>query len=163
VAYRSRTRRSRGPRRKLTWARSQFSVTGAALPGIVRIDLLAQLETAVAAQLLGCTVMRIRGVLALDQSLNGVLVAAARVGAANETIIAGLAPYGAPYLDWMMWEPFVSTAIAAGGDAAARVVDVKSRRRLDRLNESLYLFIDTTNPAGTLDYSLDLSVLIALP
>lgn len=182
----------RRPRRKLIWARDSDGV-------IIPVDtvstfnryLLDSFETDYGANLIGCTIMRVRGVITAalagdSDTQDG--YAAARVGMRitdhadlDQTDYAEGAMYGGQaQADWFFFEPFMLDAgsdIAAGDHAELtsgseiRHIDVRSRRRIGELQETLELIAgrpastSTSPPFNTMAIRLrwDLSVLIALP
>lgn len=171
----------RRPRRKLVWSRLQFDTTLTnALPGFI-INLTEPLETDMGAQLIGCTVMRIRGSYSvLDSGGTNddtpiTVVAAIRRGAStitNGAVAPGAQlssefPLGIPgrHNDWMLYQPTIIYDSGAGDLAVAREhVDVKSMRKIDELGESLGLFLQATPAAGeTVRITGVFSLLVALP
>jgi len=90
-----------------------------------------------------------------------------RVNSDNEAAVGGLesGPNGAPYEDWMLWEPFISTTASGesyGEPAGQRVIDVKSMRKLEEINEQLTLWVDGTATV-TFQFRAALSILLLLP
>lgn len=187
------SRRAFKPRRKLVWARHS---DGIVIPiddpaGTQNRYLLDDFETRYSADLIGITIMRIRGVITAglvgdSDTLEG--YAAIRCGIRvtdhadeNQTDYTNDAMYDTQaYADWMMFEPFMLDALAAvaSGDAAEataaseiRRIDVKSRRKLGELGETLELVIGrpvaggVDPPANTMAVRVrwDLSILVALP
>lgn len=168
-----------GPRRKLVWGRSiriTPTVLTLATPNLV--NLLDDFETQIGAQLLGATIMRIRGIIHFHwTSINSTNQAQAAWGAlvANPetTSTATMDPLGvtSKYNDWMGYGakpsyPFEGAPAAAGVFTNNTIfdVDVKSRRRLDELNEELIgAFTYNGDAAPTVQVSHNLSILVALP
>lgn len=181
------------PRRKLIWARH---ADGIIIPtgdpaGTQGRYLLEHFEDRYDADLIGCTIMRIRGTITAalvgdSDAQEG--YAAIRCGARvtdhadlDQTDYANNAMYESQaYADWMMFEPFMldaSGAIDSGEIAEAsaaseiRRVDVRAKRRLQELNETLELLVgrpatDSSEPPfNTMAARVrwDLSILIALP
>lgn len=175
------------------WARD---ANGVVLPitepgGTQRFFPLSNFEGDYGAGLIGCTIMRIRGVItaALVGDTNLVQgYGAARFVAritdhvdANSTDYVDGTLYGSQaQADWFMFEPFMLDAhgeILSGDIAEAtaaseiRHVDVRARRRLDELSSTMEVLVgrpeedSTFPPFNTMPMRLrwDLSVLVALP
>lgn len=167
------TRRRTGSsttRRKLVWAR--HSTTGATVSTVlpIKVNLLDQFETRYGANLLGATVTRIRGLIVcgnnISPSATGQLKFAARIGAASEVGGDLNDPVTQPYLDWMLWEPFSylslpDTPQTVDSMALSRVIDVKSQRRLEELDQELQMWVAASST--TFAFSWDLSILLKLP
>ena len=160
------------PRRKLIWARTiqpSVSLNTQITAAPYRQDLLSAFETAYGAQLIGCTVMRMRGVIRLGPSSAGTsnVVVAARIGDASELVGASIAqqsPVTDQTADWMMYQPLVTEVTAERDSSTIVYFDVKARRKLDELQQSLLLYAGGDNPAAsTAAFNYTLSLLIALP
>lgn len=139
-------------------------------------------EAAYGAQLIGCTIMRVRGLFVTQTEVNGHLAISRltlHVGP-QEDLSRPLLPQDNAYdpasqeLDYMMVEPFVSpifdtqTTVQIPGNAPAtqRIIDVRARRKLEELNQSLLLRYSARSDiaiAGGVLGTYDLSVLVALP
>ena len=192
--FSSRRAFSRSNRRKLVWARD---ANGLVLPVDApgdpqRFFPLSNFESDYGAGLIGCTIMRIRGVITAalvgDTEVGVQGYGACRVAAritdhvdANSTDYVDGTMYGTQaQADWFMFEPFMLDAggeIASGDSAEAsaameiRHVDVRARRRLDELNQTLEMLVgrpaedSTFPPFNTMPVRVryDLSVLVALP
>lgn len=141
------------------------------------IDLLSAFETAYGAQLIGCTVVRVRGVVAVLGAAGADTVlyrATLHIGtqqeAARATVAADSA-YDAQSAshDYMMFEPFIGATAANGVDgsmAQARMIDVKSARKLEELNQSLIFTVSARSlgaAVGVTTTAFDFSVGIKLP
>lgn len=163
---------------------SQLVAAGAAATP-VRFNLLTPFETAYGANLIGCTIMAIKGYV-------GVLGTSAVAGdhffcragvkvtdqplalvAGGDSLYAADSNTGGAHDDWMAFWPLVvpspvgvGTASPGwdGGGSAFMRVDVQSRRRLSELGQSLMLDVSAVAVAGIdLVWTHDLSILIALP
>ena len=165
-----RTGSSIRSQRKVVWAR--HSLTGATIAsGVpVKVNLLDQFETAYGANLLGATITRIRGVIVAGNNISptatGQLLLAARIGASSEVSADANDGVTQPYLDWMLWEPLVYQALPADPQtsdsvALSRIIDVKSQRRLEELNQELQMWIAASSTSFA--YSWNLSILLKLP
>jgi hypothetical protein len=154
-------------RRKRIWARSSGALQFGSGGGSE--DLLSDFELAYGAQLIGCTVARILGEISFR--------AAGASTEVNPSAFAGILveedngndvyPFSQLHADWMFWrKAYALNRDAAGQDATAAAsqihvpVDVKSMRKLDELNESLYLRFQAEDAWNA---SWGLSVLVLLP
>lgn len=180
-------RRRVTPRRKLIWARGSGSLVATSVAGgppfapPVQTDLLAPFETAYGAGLIGCTIVRVRGIMAVtDVATSQVVHGRATLHVGDQTdltkpLVAADSAFAveSASLDSFMFEPFISpvdsavvTPIVPGpSEVSARMIDVKSSRRLDELNQSLILRWSARSPAvqAAVPLTYDLSVLVALP
>lgn len=179
----SRTNRSRAPRRKLIWVHAAPTGTvqvgaGGAAVAPVQTDMLSQFQTAYGAELVGCTIMRTRGVLQFARPgiANNVVTIRATMHIVDqaEAVRATVAndnafnPGTAANLDYMMFEPFSVCQAAAfdnGSAVSNRVVDVKAARRLPELNQTLVFRVSAigTQAADAVQWNADFSLLVALP
>lgn len=175
---RSMTRRSvaRPQRRKFVWVRHLLNSSGADVA--TGSDLLSQFETDYGAQLIGATIVRIRGLMYANADSGQGTTNTFRFGArvlSGALDLSGPTPDQSPFVDenadWMLWEPFIQsvTTTAAGGEdqqvGLMRMIDVKSSRRLDELGERLVMF-QASNPAAPTvvwSYGWDLSIGVKLP
>jgi len=177
MASRRITRRtvSRSPSRKFVWVR--HTVTSTTTGDSVGSDLLSQFETDYGAQLIGCTIVRIRGAMWATTPESGAGVDHLRMGARVESgrgLDLSVALPSASGLfedenaDWMLWQPFFQvrpTAAGAPDELSGRIVDVQSSRRLEELGERLVMVV-TPNPAAPTivwTYGWDLSIGVKLP
>lgn len=131
-------------------------------------DLLTGFNTRYGADLLGITVARIRGYIVVNSTVaNTPLVVGARVGTEGEVASTDFNPMTAgEYNDWMLFEPFLAPIAAREpvADVSARVIDVRSMRKLDELDQTLFLYAGTDSAtAGTASLFYNLSVLLMLP
>jgi len=189
----SRRALSRAPRRKLIWARHS---DGLVIPvddpaGTQNRYILGHFEDIYDADLIGCTIMRIRGVISaglVGDSDTQQGYAAIRCGIRvtdhadqDQTDYANDAMYESQaYADWMAFEPFMLDALGdiesgeiaeATAGSEIRRVDVRSKRKLQELGETLELVVgrpatDSADPPfNTMAVRVrwDLSVLVALP
>lgn len=151
-------------RRKLVWARKRAAQVFTAGTTLFKVNLLEDFEAAYGANLIGATVTRIRGAAVADMDGAANVVLAARIGQESEVDAPptpGSGPIDEPFADWMMWEPFLSVAGETPGTPAhGRVIDVKSQRRLEEIDEELSMW---TSSATTGTVIWDLSILLKLP
>lgn len=172
-----RVSRGTSAKRKLVWARTaeeQFSVAAGQFNGL---NLLGAFETAYGANLIGCTIMRVRLRWApFSAATTGQPVAAMGVRVATEADLVSsaptdpLGPVNDLHADWMAWDTsVVSLLYGSGGPgtdqpgpAMSRYIDVRSMRKVDELGQALYALFDHVSAAAVV-YSVSASVLVALP
>lgn len=168
----SRRRRRGGtlPRRKLVWARTSTETTFASAAPFTpfQADLLAGFVARYGADPVGCTIARIRGYVQCTSTVTLTpLVVAIRTGTEGEVAATDFNPMTAgEYNDWMAYEPMLAGLAAREpfGDVGARMIDVKSMRKLQELDETLFLYAGTDlAAAGTVQLAFNLSVLLMLP
>lgn len=169
---RSQRRRRSGtlPRRKLVWARTSTETTFATAAPFTpfQADLLAGFVARYGADPVGCTVARIRGYLQVTSTVTLTpVVVGIRTGTEGEVAATDFNPMAAgEYNDWMAYEPLLAGLAAREpfGDVGARMVDIKSMRKLEELDETLFLYAGTDlAAAGTVQLAFNLSVLLMLP
>lgn len=163
----------RAPKRKLVWARTLIggSIASQAAPQDTQfVNLLGQFETAYGADMLGCTIMRIRGVVTWSSG-EGVLetdmlIVGARIATAETSGVPtpsslddSKGPATSVHDDWMFYQPM--RAAAVGGHE--NVIDVRSMRRLDELGQYLLVAFQFGRPSQAATFSAVFSTLIALP
>ena len=173
MARRGRTRGfQRQVRRKFVWDRTSAAPT-IGQGGPFAVDLLSAFRSQPGATHLGATVMRVRGYIRpvlFDTGPNVGGVVGMRIDSWNEAVTDdALAPTAQPNEDWMAWLPWSGDQIAANdsvaswnSQASVWAVDVKASRKLEELNQTLWLC--TTAPTqGTMVLIYDLSVGLKLP
>lgn len=167
-------RRSRGfarqVRRKFVWNRN-FGATG---PGQTGVDLLAPFRDQPGATHLGATVMRVRGYIVPGDAFQTVGNAGnigMRIDSWNEPFDdVGNQPINMPDEDWLAWLPWTTGSVPAAvplhvtwnQEASPWTVDVKAARKLEELNQTLWLFFDQ-NGGGDRTLYYNLSVGLKLP
>lgn len=138
----------------------------------VRFDALGQFEASLGASVIGTTVVRTRGYIACGPSAAEAVAirATAYVGedadfpvGVNDNAFGELAQNR----DYFLYEPFVvtPTETAASTDVSKRLIDVKSSRKIEELNQTIFLELSGLTETAT-DQSLvqvDLSMLLMLP
>lgn len=177
MARRRTNGRRRAPLRKWVWARSRATGQEPDVP----INLLEQFQTEYGAQLLGATVMRIRGYCEPFFS----------VAAPGNTIARGVfgfiveddnelltpepsdLPAARPHDDWLAWLPWSASGQdpgpAANGlttwnsQSSMYAVDIKSARKIEELGQGLHLWPQLEAPGATVTFTYDLSVGLKLP
>ena len=165
---RTRRRGGNGRRhtRKFIWDRHAGTIPTTSFG----VDLLAPYRSQPGATHLGATVTRIRGFIYPDSVGTSTLgVAGLRVDTWNEDPLdSSNQPSVQPDADWLAWLPFFAvdgtpTAIATWNqEASVWAVDIKAQRKLEELNETLWLFVDQPDTLQN-NYSYNLSIGLKLP
>lgn len=168
-------------RRKLVWARtSNLNVTvPGTTPGNVPVvqDLLTAFRgtMGISANLPGLTIMRIRGVIHAAPEV-GTLASSMRCGVKLDDqqeavdIDSSEGPVSQANDDWMLYEPWVfqpvpavsAEAYAYQAEIGNRQIDVRSKRKLDEIQQTALIFFQAGHPTAW-RVSWHLSVLLALP
>lgn len=156
---------SRGTPRKKVWVR-HFIGESELLAGAGAYSLpLLSFEASYGAQLLGCTILRVRADLYVESTVQSAgYLYGLRVATAD--VVADLAPAPAqapgsmPHADWMAYG--LITAGATGGFSHSEDVDVRSMRKLDELNQTLLLAVENAG-ADAVTWAGQMSILVALP
>jgi len=153
------------------------TVPGAGSQVPIRADLLAPFEAAYGAQLIGCTVVRIRGYLAVSNNnaagTSFVLSRATIHVADQQEVTRPLTATDSSFdpasgqLDYMLFEPFLSLGSVPlqynPSDIGVKRIDNKSSRKIDELNQALCLtfssrFANLSADLPTLSYDLSIGV-----
>lgn len=164
---RIRARVSR-PSRKFIWARLFISDAVTDLASPTFFDALDLVQTAIGADLIGSTIVRIRGNLLAtnaDATTGSTLVTAMRV--MTTSTFAGLTQANGPATDenadWMMYEAFNLTA--SGNEtygSQRKEIDVRSSRKLEEVGQSLLFAMQGTTTSDVQTLGL-LSLGLKLP
>lgn len=149
----TRTRRTTisRPSRKFIWARHFIAEPVVDLGAPTFDDALADVQTAIGADLIGSTLVRVRGNIIVQNAtdIGGfTVVVGMRVFTTSTlgTLVAGNGPVQDEYADWLMWEPFNVTANGNEQYGAHRKeIDVRSSRKLEEVGQSLLLSIQGTS------------------
>lgn len=141
----------------------------------VRLGLLDTFEVAYGANLIGCTIMRIRGIvwLATDPASSSVYRMGVKINDnrtppdASENLFVS-SEIGGAHDDWMGWYSLAGGVTSTGQQPSdlvrAREVDIRSMRKLDELGQRLELYFSGLGGiAGQASIGFDLSTLVALP
>jgi len=165
---RSSNRRGTPQRRKLVWARTTPTApTFTAAGTTVLIPLLSRFETVYGADPVGTTVMRIRAKLSFRSSTAGNQIrTVAAIGVLPAGVTAAtVSPASQEHLDWMYWQTFHYEPVIATEFATINMwdVDVRAKRKMEELNQTLFLVIGNWHSADTVNYSYSASTLLALP
>lgn len=165
------TRRSssRPQRRRLVWARYRTTSVAVVAGTAFTAFPLDTFETAYGAQLLGCTIMRVRGCITAKMvaGTNASFTVAMKV--ADLPGVNPEAPASSGINDdWFMYETWASvTSTPTALEPSLQLqkeVDVRARRRLDELGQRLVLAAETSSAgAGQYTFTAVLSILVALP
>lgn len=174
---RFRSGRRRAPLRKWVWARS----SGEGLAPDVPINLLEEFQAEYGAQLLGATVMRIRGycepffgVAAPGNTLSrGVFGIIVEEDQELVTPPPDKLPNARPHDNWLAWLPWAAAGQDPGpaanglttGNAQASpyAVDVKAARKIEELGQGLHLWPEIVAPGTEPVWHYDLSIGLKLP
>lgn len=174
------------PRRKLVWARRTVSgtVVADAAPSVeqpIRLDFLDLFEQSLGASTIGATVVRTRGVFAVGTAgANDAIInirLTAYVGDNNDVQRGPNANDNSFDLlsqnrDFFIFEPFLVVGDAfftdiAPSDPTSRMIDVKSSRKIEELNQTVVMDISAFSPDATTAQAVtfhgDLSMLLMLP
>ena len=179
-----RTRRSFRPRRRAVIARHHTGTAGLASGAQVFLDVLADWKTAlgITANLPGTTLVSVR------YGINVVFSTASAAGAIDHIIFAGLLvgpdtldaadaiPGTHIHLPWMDWGVYgfndpanqnrPVTAYAGSGQSNWKgrpYAEVRVRRRLKEINDTLFLSLSCTTNAGTWSEDHFVSTTLLLP
>jgi len=166
-----RAMRPRGTtqRRRRVWARHIGASDILTLAGIVpgAIDLLATFRATAGTMTIGLTVARIR----VDLQITKTAGAGAGLGdwgiqVANQAAEAvDIDPSAGVHQDWMAWGalPFGVTVGSSINYCNVDGTDVKSMRRIDEVDQTLWFCGNTNLAANTLTVNVRTSVLLLLP
>lgn len=165
MARRRTVTRRQLPQRKFIWAREV--ITGNIVPAedSTFANLLSDFQAEYGANLIGATVMRIRGRLEFFPASTATAVSAAAIKVESESVAFQAAVLDAhgPFMnlhdDWMAYEPL----IFRGTGAVTWDVDVKSNRKLEELGETLVLSVSNPIVGVTITYRGILSIGLKLP
>lgn len=175
--YRSRRRNyRRAPTRKFVWARHVDQLP-AGQGRDVGVDLLEQFQQDYGAQLIGSTVVRIRGYVmpfsgenfsGTATGINGIMVDSDNTDITPDA--TQNQPHNRPHEDWLAWMPWAFThgdvsspmqSLATANSAASPwAVDVRSSRKIEELGQGLYMFWQL---APTIGLTWNLSIGLKLP
>ena len=167
---------NRQVRRKFVWDRTRGFASS---PDAYGVDLLANFRSQPGATHLGATVTRIRGYVWPDAvggeaPANPYLAGAIgfRIDAWNEDPLdVDNNPFAQPDEDWMGWLPYfhyrpvgadLRSEITWNAEASPYAVDIKAQRKLEELNQTLWMFF-TPPGEGVITYNWDLSIGLKLP
>jgi len=165
-------RRLAPKRRKLVWARAIDSFASASNGAA---DLLLDFKTLYGVTgLPGYTVMRVRGKIQVAYGSGAISdisgVTCGMYVAPSDTVVANVArPVTTPNADWMYWEWLPIAQIQAQDPAdtekvTAYMIDNKSKRKIDELQDTLWFSYNVSVSAITVaTLSYQFSVLLALP
>jgi len=162
-------------RRKLIWAQRTAALNMTANNQWFVVDLLSEYKAATGASSVGVTVMRTHlKVVPRSPSANDTFWLGLRVddldqvtGAVTTNALVAN-PHDNPYVDWMWSEKFQidqsNFAGRAGGAYAGAVLDVRSKRRMEEVQEA-YLLTVYQDTVGTVakEYDVFCRTLLALP
>jgi len=166
--------RPRSQRRKLVWADLQIDTT-VGVGNYVAYDLLANYKLVAGAGLAGATVARVHGrtwvtsaVVVGDGLSDAVIVdqqdeAQAAPGAALG-VAHGLSPSTSPNADWMLYRQWnVHPHYSFNGAVDQWETDIRSKRRLGEVGETLLYVIENRDASATASMSFHFRSLLMLP
>jgi len=138
---------TRRPRQNLQWATTEFSYAIAAGAGVF-VDLLSDWQTAAGENAKGITILRQVGWVRAN-TLSTAYRFGIRVG--NETEDEDdFRPRTNPYQNWMFYGRVDQVdANELGGGAAFQRFDLRSRRRIDEIGQSLFFAAEADSGAPT--------------
>ncbi len=155
----------RAPARKMVWARA--AVEGTATGGAtLNANLLGNFESVYGANLIGATIIRVRGVVMVTGSSLDTRHTLGCVIGKQDDVWTGNGPETDRYLDWFVYEPFATSTDAGstGSSFDRRVIDSRSARKMEELDQQAWLVLQSDQTASeTAIWSGLLSVLLKLP
>jgi hypothetical protein len=169
-------RRSRRPlgvrprRRRKVWARTNIFATIAANTA-GGFDLLEDFQTALGADLVGSTLLAIRGTLAwapaANENIRGVAAVMIDTRPVGGVVTPRLPGTTERYGDWLMYEPIIHAALTIGtAEYPQRIVlNGRSARKIDEINQTAVLWIHNyfSGLATSFNVVGTVSSLLALP
>lgn len=158
------------PARKFVWARHQVNVTVAS-GQIERQRLLQEFRASYGADLVGATIVRVRGTMAtLPASAaagGGILGGIVRTDLSAVPDPANEGPNAKPHADWFLFEAFHNATIPGQSldtsITARRLIDVKSSRKIEELDEEAFLYIAVPPSSADTLFVGTLSIGLKLP
>lgn len=161
---------NRQVRRKFVWDRSEGVAVGDSTS--FGVDLLANFRSQPGATHLGATIMRIRGyvypqLVGAPDIQRGIF--GFRVDTWDQPVDTNQAsPYQGMDEDWMGWFPFMYDQAATqneqdrvatwNSEANIYAIDVKAGRKLEELNQTLWMFYSAGGGESSIVYHYNLSV-----
>lgn len=167
--------RYRAPLRQFIWARYATSLIVPAEGGINR-DILEDFEAEYGADLVGATVVRIRGIIALkppaDEGGAHVVIGAGirTYGERNtpsnaDNLASEPGPFSGPHADWMMYRPIYMADVIPYIEREVEI-DVKANRKIEELGQSLMISLEQfpgSEATKAYDAFVNLSLGLKLP
>lgn len=155
------TRRMPVVRRKWIWARRVINAAPVGATSSVFSDLLTDIETAIGADLVGVSIMRIRGMVRHNMAL-GQFAIRTFTSSTFATLTNAQGPSNDPYADWMLYQPLMAEGPV--GDNFTNVeIDSKAARRLDEVGQGLLLGVSNLTAQADAVFNADLSIGVKLP
>jgi len=176
-------RRASGPRRKLVWARQNLNQTltipasaGDSFGVPASVDALDRFRIQLGASPVGCTLVRTRGIIACTTPTVASAVNLLVTMHVSDTGEVQSGPDQADNAfsaramdkDYFVYEPFTVINPVANnqfwGDVSGRVIDVKSARKVEELNQTVQILLSgSSTVAVAVQVTGVLSMLLALP
>jgi hypothetical protein len=159
---RSSVSRGTRARRKFIWARRSIVAAAVGANASVFSDLLASFQAMYGADVVGSTIVRIRGkvhhnfdyaVLAVRTMTQSTF---ATLGAANGPITDSGA-------DWMGWVPLLTDSATAAAEGKIVEFDIKSNRKMEEVGQGLLLGFQNGTALAGAQFTADLSIGLMLP
>jgi len=165
---------SRRPRRRFEWVDSQSNVAAQAVGNYSALDLLQAYDALPGASTVGATVVRIHARLWITSAVvvgDGIswsFIVAPNINATASLAIASaraLTPINQPMADWMMYQKFNAHPQYDfhGGTSANLEMDIRSKRRLKELDDTLLMIVENVDASAAISYSWHVRTLLALP
>lgn len=138
------------PQRKSAWGR--FSAVGTVSSDQPQnYDLMADMRSRLGSDLVGTTVVRIRGQIYVQSEAPSTIIFGVRQTEQGANLIEEHGVFLYPYLDWMMFKPFNFGATnITEGETQSQVydVDVRSSRKIEEIGETLMFSVGTDGATG---------------
>ena len=164
----------RRPRRKFIWSTLSSVATTTTAGSTTVINVLGDLESAVGANLVGCTITRVRGHITF-QALSAAPLLEATWGLvvvpASMVTTTELNPQVHPYLNWHILDQSAQPAAVSSGDLnhdwpvglLHREIDLRSKRKLENVEDQYTLAVNAATGTGPANWSIYLRTLVQLP
>lgn len=165
--------RARAPRRRLEWVDFQGDVAAIPIGDYVALDSLQGFEAIPGASTVGASVVRIHARLWVTSTVvNGDGISWSWIVApnsANQPTAApiasarALSPINQPQADWIMYQKFnAHPAYSFNGAVNNLEMDIRSKRRLKELGDSLYMVFENVDASAPVSIAFHARVLLAL-
>lgn len=162
VSRGTRTRFQRSAGRKFVWARRLILNATVPANSAVFSDLLTDFQTALGADVVGTTIVRIRGMWQITDT--SPLVMGVRIMTQSSFPNLDPATQGPAqdqYADWFAYQPLMTNNPSVT-DFTTQEIDIRSSRKMEEIGQGLLLAVDnpTATPGG---FTMDLSIGLKLP
>jgi len=161
-------------RRRLQWVDTQSNVAAQAVGNATSIDLLGAYAALPGTVTGGATIMRIHAYLWITSAVvvgDGIswsFIVAPNIEAYASLAIASaraLNPTQQPEADWLMYRKYNAHPQYdfQGGTSANLSMDIRSKRKLHELNDTLLMIVENVDASAAISYSYHVRTLLALP